>query len=330
MHRRATWILSVAVVLLLVAVALPWIIRATWAVRTSNPLRRGLRTARQLGCFSCHGELGQRGIPDPGVANLNVPTWSSLAKSRSLRTDSDIRDAISKGSYPPYDNPAIEMPAYEKLLSENDLDDLVAAFKLLCGRALPAAASGARRGLELAFEWRCFACHGPAGSGGIANPGSFSGFVPGWYGPDFDDLVRSRREFDEWILEGSLSRLDERAVASYFIRRQRLPMPPYGELSEADRDDLWAYVVWLKATGGGVDIAPDKPITADHLSLFDGQVDTPQHVELVVADEVLAVHSPQPPASVRIRQATAGYSGQGPDLPSPSRSAPRQNRLNSR
>ena len=248
MHRRVKWILSLAIVLLLVALTAPWMVRAYWAARTSNPVRRGARTAAELGCFSCHGELGQRGIPDPGVANLHVPSWKSLAKARSLGTDSDIRHAISTGSYPPYDNPAIEMPAYEKLLNGSDLDDLVAIFKVLCGRNVPAAASGARRGLDLAFEWRCFQCHGFAGSGGLANPGSFSGFVPGWYGADFDDLVRNRREFDEWILEGSLSRLDDHVIASYFTRRQRVSMPAYGEMSQSDLDDLWAYVLWLGAT----------------------------------------------------------------------------------
>ena len=261
MHRRLTWILCLAVVLLLVAVASPWMVRTYWAARTSNPVRRGLQTAGKLGCFSCHGELGQRGIPDPGVANLNVPTWNSQANARSLRTDSDIRDVISKGSYPPHENPAIEMPAYEGLLNGSDLDDLVAAFKVLCGRNGPAPASGPRRGLDLALEWRCFQCHGFAGSGGVANPGSFAGFVPGWYGPDFDDLVRTRREFDEWIVEGSLSRLDDHLIASYFTRRQRLSMPAYGEMSRSDLDDLWAYVLWLAATGGAVDmgeLSPDR------------------------------------------------------------------------
>ena len=261
MHRRVTWTLSLVLVLLLVALAAPWMVRTYWAARTSNPVRRGLRTAGKLGCFSCHGELGQRGLPDPRVAKLNVPSWNSLAQARSPRTDSDIRDTISKGSYPPYENPAIEMPAYEELLNGSDLDDLVATFKVLSGRNVPAAASGERRGLDLAFEWRCFQCHGFAGSGGLANPGSFSGFVPGWYGADFDDLVRNRREFDEWILEGSLSRLDDHVIASYFTRRQRVSMPAYGEMSQSDLDDLWAYVVWLGATGGGVDI-PQPPVRA--------------------------------------------------------------------
>ncbi len=224
-------------------------VRAYWALRTSNPVRRGLRTAGELGCFTCHGEWGTQGVPDPGVTDLNVPTWNSLAQARSLSTDSDIRNAILQGSFPPHDNPAIEMPAYEALLGGSDLDDLLAAFKVLSGRSAPALSSGARRGLDLALEWRCFQCHGFAGSGGRANPGSFSGSIPGWYGPDFDDLVRDRREFDEWVLQGSLSRLDEHAIASYFTRRQRVSMPAYREMPRSHLDDLWAYLLWLGTSG---------------------------------------------------------------------------------
>ena len=45
MHRKAKWILSIAVFLLLIALFAPWMVRAYWAVRTSNPVRRGLHTA---------------------------------------------------------------------------------------------------------------------------------------------------------------------------------------------------------------------------------------------------------------------------------------------
>ena len=223
MRRKSQWIASLVFFLLVVLGASPWLVRTYWAARDSNPVRRGLDRAAELGCFSCHGSLGQRGLPDPGVDDLDVPTWQKLATSRSLRDDSAIREAIVRGSFPPHDDPAIEMPAFESVLDGSDLDDLVAAFRVLSGKSVPASGSRARRGLDRAFEWRCFQCHGFAGSGGIANPRSFSGSIPGWYGPAFDDLVRNRDEFNEWILTGSLSRIDGHAIASYFTRRQRVP-----------------------------------------------------------------------------------------------------------
>lgn len=245
MRRRIKWILAIAAALLLLAAAAPWIARSYWTRRASNPVRRGVQRARELGCFACHGDLGRRGIPDPGVAGLEVPPWGGSPGTRSVRTDAEIRETILHGSFPPHESPAVEMPAYEDALNGSDLDDLVAAYRVLSGSSAPDPGSDARRGLDLARRWRCFACHGPAGSGGAPNPGSLSGFIPGWYGADFEDLVRSRAEFDEWILDGSLRRLEQHRVASFFLRRQRLSMPSYGSLTPSELADLWAYVRWL-------------------------------------------------------------------------------------
>jgi hypothetical protein len=111
----------------------------------------------------------------------------------------------------------------------------------------PAAGTGAARGLEVAQRWRCFSCHGPAAAGGLSNPGSFAGFIPGWYGADFADLVRDRGEFDAWIREGQIPRLAQHPIASFFVRRQKLQMPTYKDLTAEDLDALWAYAGWLAA-----------------------------------------------------------------------------------
>ena len=149
------------------------------------------------------------------------------------------------------DTQAIHMPAYEDALSTPDLADLVAAFRVLSGMNVPPSDSPERRGYDLARNWRCFSCHGPAGSGGFPNPRSFAGFIPGWYGSDFEDLVQDRDEFDSWIHNGSIPRLNEHPVASFFIRRQRVPMPAYKQMKSRELDDLWAYVQWLGKTEGG-------------------------------------------------------------------------------
>lgn len=239
----------------------PWLVRAYWERRSSNPVRRGVRLARELGCFSCHGELGLGGLPDPTARDGEVPAWAAGGWMMYVDNDVQVREFIRDGNSKARSKSptaraeraqqTIVMPAYGALLGERELDDLVAAFQMLARMSLPEAGTPERSGLELAERWRCFDCHGPAGSGGLPNPGSFSGFVPGWYGADFDDLVRGRVEFDAWVREGSAPRLAEGRVASWFLRRQRLSMPAYRSFTPAELDALWAYVQWLTRTDGG-------------------------------------------------------------------------------
>lgn len=204
--------------------------------------------AQELGCFSCHGELGRRGIPVPG-SEQGVPEWSGGVWMMYVKSDRDVRRYIVEGS--PRPERAVTMPAYGDILSEADLTDLIATFKAVSGMVAPAPGTPARKGYDLAREQRCFSCHGPAGCGGLPNPGSFTGFVPGWYGPDFGDLVRDRAEFTGWILEGGIPRLRNHPIARYFLRRQRLQMPAYRDLASEELDALWAYLRWLEETDGG-------------------------------------------------------------------------------
>jgi mono/diheme cytochrome c family protein len=253
-------ILALAAVAALGALLSPWIVRSYWSARSSNPVRRGVALANELGCFSCHGGFGRGGLPDPGKDDTAVPSWSGGVWMMYVENDEQIRNYILYGSREETSGrsseergaaQAIHMPAYEDVVDSRDLEDLVAAFKVLSGMNVPPPDSPERRGYDLARAWRCFSCHGPGGSGGSSNPASFAGFIPGWYGADFQDLVRSREEFDAWIREGSIPRLAENRIASFFIRRQRVPMPAYQNLTSSDRDDLWAYVQWLSATDGG-------------------------------------------------------------------------------
>lgn len=254
-------LLALGVVAVLLAALSPRIVGTYWSIRSSNSVRRGVQLARELDCFSCHGQLGAGGVPDPTATIGEVPGWSGGTWMMYVNSDEQIRQYILDGvSQARRDSPAageerermaIRMPAYREYVSQADVDDLVAAFKVLSRMAAPPADSPERRGLELAEKWRCFACHGPAGSGGRPNPGSFAGFIPGWYGADFDDLVRDRQEFDRWIREGEILRLAAHSIPSYFIRRQRIAMPAYANLTQGELDDLWAYARWLAVTDGG-------------------------------------------------------------------------------
>lgn len=74
-RQRLRWLLAGGIVLILLAVSSPWIVSAYWRKRSSNPVRRGVALATELGCFTCHGEFGRTGIPDPRD-DEPVPRWT--------------------------------------------------------------------------------------------------------------------------------------------------------------------------------------------------------------------------------------------------------------
>ena len=251
-----------ALALAVVALVAPHLVGWWWAWRSSNPVRRGTVRAVELGCFHCHGWLGDGGLADPGGRPERVPGWAGGDWTTYVMDESEVRAYIADGYAGDPDgeaalrhhddNPAtVAMPAYRSVLRGSDMDDLVAAFKVLSGMSRPPSGSAARRGLEVAVRWNCFACHGPAGAGGLMNPDSLTGFIPGWYGADFRELVRDREEFDAWIRKGKVPRLAGSKLAAYFLRRQRVAMPAYPAMTDDERADLWSYCVWLSQTDGG-------------------------------------------------------------------------------
>lgn len=256
MKRTTKGLLALGIVLVLLAAGSPWLIRAYWSAKSTNPVRRGFQRATELGCFSCHGELGRGGVADPGGVDREVPSWDGGTWMMYVENDEQIREIILEGSTPRQTmqgGAEIAMPAYAAVLGGTDVEDLVASFKALSGMQLPESGTPARRGYDVMRKWNCDACHAPAGSGGLPNPGSFTGFIPGWYGADFEELVQDRQEFDRWIREGSTPRLSEHPIAGFFMRRQRISMPAYRNLDRSELDDLWAYSRWLAETNGEAD-----------------------------------------------------------------------------
>ena len=85
------------------------------------------------------------------------------------------------------------------------------------------------------------------GAGGMANPGSFKGYVPSFWGRDFDDLVRDDAELRQWLRDGKIARIADHPVGGWFFRRQALKMPAYGSrLTDEEIDALVAYVRWIR------------------------------------------------------------------------------------
>jgi mono/diheme cytochrome c family protein len=141
---------------------------------------------------------------------------------------------------------AVAMPAYRDVLRREEVDDLV-AYVVAIAQLEPISDPEAAKGRELVRRFRCEACHGIAGSGGVLNYGSLKGYVPGWLGPDYPELVQGEAELRQWILEGGTERLTKARLARFFISRQRVKMPAYRTaMTEDDTRAIGAYIRLLR------------------------------------------------------------------------------------
>lgn len=221
-----------------------------------DPAWRGRALAAELGCFGCHGPDGAGGVPNPGSRWQTVPGFGEQTLMMYAHGDDEVREYILDGapaarladeSYrEAMDAQALQMPAYRDFISSAQLEDLVAYIRAVSGMFTPPEGTAAHRGGQLAIEYGCAQCHGEMGLGGRPNPGSLKGYIPGFVGHDFADLVRDDGELNEWIATGTIARLQENALARHFIERQRLQMPAFDRfLSPEQIADLGAYVRWL-------------------------------------------------------------------------------------
>ena len=98
----------------------------------------------------------------------------------------------------------------------------------------------AMRGKEVAEELGCFACHGPEGFGGIADPVSPAGRMPGWEKGIAVLYVDNEQEIEEWILHGKPLHDNPSPIE---LRPENLePMPAYeGQVSKKELKQLVAY-----------------------------------------------------------------------------------------
>lgn len=233
----------------LLAGSLAW---TYWREPETTEAMRGAEVARKLGCFGCHGPGGFGGIADPVSPSGKVPGWDGGTAALYVENEQQIREWVLYGaprqrSRPEDRHGLIQMPAYEGLLSERELDDVVAYFRSVSGwdTGIP---EKAYEGNKIASRLGCFGCHGPSGMGGVANPGSLKGRIPPWDGDEFAELVRDDDELREWILDGRPRRLWENPAARHFLEAQKTQMPAYRDhLSEGDLEKIVAYIRWLRS-----------------------------------------------------------------------------------
>ncbi|MGD0946275.1 MAG: c-type cytochrome [Candidatus Binatia bacterium] len=222
-----------------------------------TPAERGYRIALRSGCFNCHGANGAGGVKNPGSKDGEVPGFSGGTPMMWVKNEEELREYILDGAParkradPQYrqqlKSQLLAMPAFRGFVGTRDVDDLIVYLRAVSGLITPSEEMAAK-GQEVAYRVGCFQCHGPMGAGVSANPGSFKGYIPGWWGNDFRELVHDDDELRNWILAGEIPRLCDNPIAAYFIHRQCLYMPAYRDfISDADLNALMRYVRWINS-----------------------------------------------------------------------------------
>ena len=216
-----------------------------------SPAERGAEVAQKAGCFSCHGVGVVDGSPNPALdtRETEFPSIPSLFEQRhSLEELREwIEDGISseKRKSAAYqkalDERLLQMPAFDSHLTRAEIDDLMAYVALMQYEEAARNSSPVSRGEQLARRYACFTCHGPLGQGGVQNPGSLKGYIPGFFGQDFRALTENgdRNNVIEWIENGvSDSFLNTGFLGFYpgrfFTERQAIQMPAYKEVMSAE------------------------------------------------------------------------------------------------
>jgi mono/diheme cytochrome c family protein len=250
LHRLLIAILVIAVVLEGALIGFLFM-RASWQGQVEGtPVVRGQAVAERLGCFGCHGPGGESPIPNPGSVEGLVPAWNGDSWGLFNEDASDVREWILNGhptDREPDSAALIPMPAYEGMLTDTELDDLVAYFLSVAQFGWPGDLAVAQ-GRGVATKYGCFGCHGPEGRGLVENPLSFKGYIPPWDGDDYLELVQNDDEFRQWVKNGVSDRFRDNPAARAFVDRQLVPMPAYSDLiSDEEIDQLLAFVEWMRA-----------------------------------------------------------------------------------
>lgn len=255
MSTQIKWLpLSIAGVLVIIAiVALASSIFADEIFPEYSPSHRGFLVAVDAGCFSCHS-----GASNPSAENSSdtVPLLSEDRHSpdelRQWIEDGITKEKAESKSYlEARDAKALKMPAYKDRLSGNEIEDLIAYLALFQYTPARTEKTTGSKGEQLARKYSCFTCHGELGQGGIENPRSLKGYIPGFFGTDFRALTQNgnREDIREWILEGRSRFFWDQGFAGifpgrYFTNRQAIQMPAYeGIIPENEVEVLVDYLI---------------------------------------------------------------------------------------
>lgn len=241
----------------------------------SSPVSRGARLAEEAGCFACHGRAEEeprfnlrQAAPGEWRAKNNPSLWENEITKVDVLVDW-ITNGVPADEAEKHKNLLIRMPAYRDRLTPGEIEDL-AAWILAEGMkiwadppAVKAPAAGQKlteeqlllAGDALSRRHGCYQCHGELGQGGVANPGSLKGYIPGFQGRDFLQLTADgdRTEILHWIDHGRGRAVEAGLlgrVAKRYFEGQTIPMPGYRDLlTPVEKELLADYLLLLNRKG---------------------------------------------------------------------------------
>jgi mono/diheme cytochrome c family protein len=241
----------------------------------SSPVSRGARLAEEAGCFACHGRSEEEPRFNLRLAALgdwrgknNPSLWEGEITEVKVLVDW-IANGVTADEVEKHKNLFIRMPAYKDRLTSGEIED-IAAWILAEGLKIWADPAAAKipppgqaltpdqlfvAGDALSRRHGCYQCHGELGQGGVANPDSFKGYIPGFQGKDFLKLTADgdRAEILHWIDQGRGRAIESGPlgrIAKRFLDGQAIPMPGYREHLTTDEKELLAdYLLLLNKTG---------------------------------------------------------------------------------
>ncbi|MGI9294821.1 MAG: c-type cytochrome [Pseudomonadales bacterium] len=191
----------------------------------SSPVERGAAAANSHGCIECHGQ-----------ADISFPDDAELT---CANVDAD-------SSHPRYGGRCSDILAYFEVIR------LKRTFNT---RVKSASKNRLLQGEVLARQYNCFQCHGELGQGGFRNAGALKGYIPGYFGKDFELLTQggNTESVRTWITQGIDPALFanpiEGTIAEYFIERQAVSMPVFKSLPDSSIRILADYVITLNQFG---------------------------------------------------------------------------------
>lgn len=231
------------------------------------------------GCYACHGvseedgRVNFRRLSSGAFRSKAMPTFwdEGVDDLEALKTW--IRDGAPGNEREQQDRLLMRMPAYGQFYSEEDIDAMAA---WIVGReiGLSGGAGNAERevpedlmldglagdallalGDRISRQQGCYQCHGELGQGGVENPLSFKGSIPGFFGDAFRELTDGGKpeEILHWIDHGRGLAVEKGlrgTFAKRFFDQQAIGMPGYGGLiRESEKAVLVAYLLALNEMG---------------------------------------------------------------------------------